>query len=63
MATSQMNRIVEHLRHTVLARDGANLSDGQLLDCFVARRTPAGKAKRIDEFRLFLLRSADRPHV
>jgi RNA polymerase sigma factor (sigma-70 family) len=38
MAISQINRIVEHLRHTVLARDGANLSDGQLLDCFVARR-------------------------
>jgi RNA polymerase sigma factor (sigma-70 family) len=38
MAISQINRIVDHLRHTVRARDGANLSDGQLLDCFVAQR-------------------------
>src|SRR5438046_10459591 len=41
MATAQINRIVEHLRHTALAQDGADLSDGQLLDAFIARRAEA----------------------
>src|SRR5258705_13841589 len=39
MAVTQMNRIVEHLRHTALARSDA--SDGQLLDAFIARREEA----------------------
>ena len=36
MATGQMNRLVEHLRQTVRAHDRAHLSDGELLDCFIA---------------------------
>jgi RNA polymerase sigma factor (sigma-70 family) len=36
MAVTQMNRIVEQLRHTALARSDAR--DGDLLDAFVARR-------------------------
>src|SRR5437879_11945595 len=41
MATSPMNRVVEQLRHAVRARPEAELSDGQLLDCFIARREEA----------------------
>src|SRR5437016_5365129 len=41
MAVTQMNRIVEHLRHTVRARDGASLGDAQLLDGFIAHRDEA----------------------
>src|SRR5437016_9404611 len=38
MATSQINRLVEHLRQTAFAYDDASLSDAQLLECFIARR-------------------------
>ena len=35
MPTSVTNPIIQHLRRAVLGRDGAGLSDGQLLDCYV----------------------------
>src|SRR5262245_39730735 len=38
MAVTQINRIVEHLRHTALAHANPGFSDGQLLDAFIARR-------------------------
>lgn len=38
MATSQLTEIVRHLRRTVLLRDGADLTDGQLLDAFITGR-------------------------
>jgi RNA polymerase sigma factor (sigma-70 family) len=38
MAAGQINRVIEHIRKTVRARDAAEISDGQLLECFVARR-------------------------
>ena len=38
MATSQMSKVVSHLRRTVLLRDGAGLTDGQLLEEYVSRR-------------------------
>jgi hypothetical protein len=31
MATSQMSEVIRHLRSAVLLRDGAGLTDGQLL--------------------------------
>ena len=39
-----MTTVIQHLRRAVLSRDGAGLSDGQLLDCFVARREAAAFA-------------------
>ena len=38
MATSQLNGVVRHLRRIALVRDGAGLTDGQLLEHFVASR-------------------------
>lgn len=38
MATSSMNRIVRHLRRAALLGDGAGLTDGQLLTCFIEHR-------------------------
>ena len=38
MATSRMNRVVQHLRRAVLLQDGAGLTDGQLLGCYVEHR-------------------------
>jgi RNA polymerase sigma factor (sigma-70 family) len=36
-----MNEVVRHLRSAVLLREGAGLTDGQLLECFVSRRDEA----------------------
>jgi RNA polymerase sigma factor (sigma-70 family) len=41
MATSAINRVIQHLRKTVLLREGADLTDGQLLASFVSRREAA----------------------
>ncbi|HYV36173.1 MAG TPA: RNA polymerase sigma factor [Gemmataceae bacterium] len=38
MATSRLSEVVQHLRKVVLLRDGGGLSDGQLLESFVAHR-------------------------
>ena len=38
MPTSPLNRVVHRLRRAALRRDGAGLTDGQLLGCFVERR-------------------------
>lgn len=38
MATAPMNSVIQQLRRTVLARDEAAMTDGQLLDCFVASK-------------------------
>src|SRR6516164_4379312 len=40
MPTSPMNEVIHYLRSTLLP-DGADLTDGQLLECFVGRRDPA----------------------
>ena len=34
-------KVIEQLRQLALRQDGAGLTDGQLLDCFVSRREPA----------------------
>jgi RNA polymerase sigma factor (sigma-70 family) len=41
MPTSQMTQTIQHLRRAVLWRDGAGLSDGQLLEHFIERRDEA----------------------
>jgi RNA polymerase sigma factor (sigma-70 family) len=38
MAASQMHRVVQHLRRAVLLQEGAGLTDGQLLECFIEHR-------------------------
>ena len=44
MATSQMSGVLDHLRRTVLLRDGAGLTDGQLLEDYLGRRDEAALA-------------------
>ncbi len=39
--TTQMSKVIQHLRSTILLRDGADLTDGELLECFVSRRETA----------------------
>src|SRR4029077_5536535 len=41
MATSQMSGVIPHLRRIVLLRDGAGLTDGQLLEDYISRRDEA----------------------
>jgi RNA polymerase sigma factor (sigma-70 family) len=41
MATSQMKEVIQHLRSAALRRDGAGLTDSQLLEDFVSRRDEA----------------------
>jgi RNA polymerase sigma factor (sigma-70 family) len=44
MATSQLSEVILHLRRTVLLRDGAGLTDGQLLTDYISRRDEAALA-------------------
>src|SRR5215467_11039789 len=44
MATNKMRKVIQHLRRTVLLRDEAGLTDGQLLECFVEHRDEAAFA-------------------
>jgi RNA polymerase sigma factor (sigma-70 family) len=44
MATSQISGVIQHLRRTVLLRDGAGLTDGQLLEDYLSRRDEAALA-------------------
>src|SRR4051812_28077339 len=44
MATSQTSEVIEHLRRTVLLRDRAGLTDGQLLEDYISRRDEAALA-------------------
>src|SRR5437867_7949034 len=44
MATSQMSGVIQHLRRAVLLRDGAGLTDGQLLADYVHQRDEAALA-------------------
>lgn len=41
MPNRQMSQVLQHLRSAGLLGEGAELTDGQLLDCFVSRREPA----------------------
>src|SRR5260370_2726435 len=41
MATCQLSPVIDHLRRSTLIRDGAGLTDGQLLSRFIERRDEA----------------------
>jgi len=41
MVTSRLEPLVQHLRRTVLRQDRATLTDGQLLEHFIASRDAA----------------------
>src|SRR5882672_2047429 len=44
MAISQMSEVIQYLRRAVLLRDGAGLTDGQLLEGFISRHEEAALA-------------------
>src|SRR5262249_41460278 len=44
MATSQTSEVIQHLRRAVLLREGAGLTDRQLLEDFLSRREEAALA-------------------
>src|SRR5262249_50424274 len=44
MATGQMSEVMQHLRRAVLLRDGAGLTDGQLLEDYLRRQDEAALA-------------------
>src|SRR5438105_7472377 len=44
MATSQMSEVIQHLRRAVLLRDGAGLTDGQLLEDYLSHGNEAAFA-------------------
>src|SRR5882672_8548401 len=44
MATSQMSEVIRHLGRAVLLREGAGLTDGQLLGDYLSRRDEAALA-------------------
>src|SRR5262245_31193708 len=41
MATGQMSRVVRNLRRAAFLHDSGEMTDGQLLECFLARRDEA----------------------
>ncbi len=44
MATGQPSGVIQHLRRALLLRDGAGLTDGQLLEDYISRRDEAALA-------------------
>jgi RNA polymerase sigma factor (sigma-70 family) len=44
MATNPMNEVIQHLGRTMLLRDGAGFTDGQLLEAYLSRRDEAALA-------------------
>jgi RNA polymerase sigma factor (sigma-70 family) len=44
MATGQLSGVIQHLRKALLLRDGAGLTDGQLLEDYISRRDKAALA-------------------
>src|SRR6476646_636128 len=44
MATSELHRVIETLRGSTLPHEGAGLTDGQLLECYVVSREEAAFA-------------------
>jgi DNA-directed RNA polymerase specialized sigma24 family protein len=41
MATGQIDGVLHHLRRVALLRGGGGMTDGQLLECFIARHDEA----------------------
>jgi len=48
MATGQLSGIIQHLRRAMLLRDGAGLTDGQLLEDYLSRRDEAALAALVE---------------
>src|SRR5262245_40769793 len=44
MATRPRGSVIQHFRRAVLLQDGGGMTDGQLLECFLARREEAAFA-------------------
>src|ERR1700687_1723376 len=44
MPTSKTSEVIHHLRRALLLRDGAGMTDGQLLACFLTQRDDAAFA-------------------
>src|SRR5947209_14738276 len=44
MPMGQTSKVVQHLRRAMLLRDGAGLTDGELLGCFIEHRDEAAFA-------------------
>jgi RNA polymerase sigma factor (sigma-70 family) len=44
MATSQISQAINHIRRTLLLRDGAGMTDGQLLEDYISRHEEAALA-------------------
>src|SRR5437773_12231666 len=44
MATGQLSGVIQHLRRAMLLRDGARMTDGQLLEDYLSRRDEAALA-------------------
>src|SRR5437773_441732 len=44
MATGQLSGVIQHLRRAMLLRDGARMTDGQLLEDYISRRDQAALA-------------------
>ena len=42
MATRQLNTVIQHLRWAVLLQAGAEMTDGQLVESFIAGKDEAG---------------------
>jgi hypothetical protein len=41
MAIGKISQVIQHLRSTALLRDGAEPTDGQLLECFIREHEAA----------------------
>jgi RNA polymerase sigma factor (sigma-70 family) len=41
MATASMTSVIQHLRRTALRQEGADLADGELLECYITRQDEA----------------------
>jgi RNA polymerase sigma factor (sigma-70 family) len=44
MATTQLHHVIQHLRRAALSQQGAGLTDGELLRCFIEQRDEAAVA-------------------
>lgn len=63
MAASPMSEMIQYLGTTVLRRDGAGLSDGQLLGCFIEHRDDAAFAALVRPHREEMTRASGKRPV
>src|SRR5467141_3162998 len=41
MATTSMTSVIQHLRRSALRQEGADLADGELLECYITQQDEA----------------------